>query len=698
MASETEAQVKFTADVKSLLTGMQEAKESVEGATSGMKGDIGALLESFEKLGPAALAAGGIGLAFEGLKEGIATISEATKVTDELARSFETLKMRTGASWEELTVFKNAMVLSGGSTEDFSGLLTGLAKKMSANTEIYIANHIAADESELSHQNLMVTLAKTVQVIAAVEEPGRRAEMALALLGGRSQAMLPQIMRMNEIIEKEGVDGLKKYGATIDNEAIEKMKTLEHQVGTVKLEIEKVDQVLADSGRGWAAWSEKATLAWKEFIESATRQRGPLAIIEAEMKTLPGGAPAAKPGEAAKTGESEAPAAAGGSVTPKELEAQKKAHTDAITIARGTAAEKLKIAVESANEQIKTDTNMLATEMMTFDEFIADKKAQAEVVWNAEQASAASQIKLAEGNAVLIATINNQMADNKRKYYATLEGLSNESAKHDFDLLKSITESTAADNKRANDLRIKQDEAARKMREEGELKTDMDIYKSRMAMMGTLTSGWDQSIAKMVNGTLTWKDGLHTAMSQLGQNFEQMVIKMGLQWGMHELAKTAASQASASYRVATEEEAAVKSVAIWLWAGLKNIAIKAWEAAAAAFASIAAIPVVGPALAPLAAAGALAAVIGIGSHLASAEGGWDRVPSDQVALIHKNEMVLPAPLAESVRNMASGGGGGGGQAIHIHAMDAQSFNHALKNNIGGLRDVLHQAVRNGRLG
>ena len=191
--SDQEIAVKISADVKSLLQGMKDSQESVQTATEGMKGDLGSLIESFEKMGPAALALGAVGLAFEALKEGAAMTMEAVHATDELARSFETLHMRTGASYEDLTVYKNAMVLSGGSMEDFSGILNGLQRKMAAGPEIYLANKIAADATSLSQQDLMTTLAKCVQVLAAIEEPGRRSEMAIALLGGRAQAMLPQI-------------------------------------------------------------------------------------------------------------------------------------------------------------------------------------------------------------------------------------------------------------------------------------------------------------------------------------------------------------------------------------------------------------------------------------------------------------------------------------------------------------------------
>ena len=705
MAAETEAQVKFTADIKGLLQGMNESKEATEKAVSGMKGDIGSLVEAFEALGPIALVIGAVALAFETLKESVDFMGEAVEQTNSLARSFEGLSFQIGVSYEELNTMNAAQLLSGGTSQELEGWMKSATRAMKQNADMLIANGIAADKAALMTMPFTEVLKGVMAAAESIEEPGKRAIFLQEALGRAGLQSAPQIRRFIEQLEN-APEVLKEYGRQLGEEDVEATVKFEEATGKGNIAMQGLKQTLGEFVRtdliqakeGWASFVAAWSLGFQIIHKNDPSQVIKRQIEELKIETAKMAKELGEHGGPTMGGDGNSGPQQPKKKTVEELAEEKKKHDESVSISKAAATEKMKIAVDAANQQIKTDTTMLATEKMTYEEFIDDKKAQALVIWNAEQTNAAAQIKRAEGNGVQIATINNTLADNKRKYYSTLEDLDNDNAKHEFDLLKEITANCLAEDKKYLEKRDAQHDAFEKMTAEHEMKTDMDVYKSRMAMMTTLSSGWDQTITKMMSGTLSWKDGLHTALTQLGQNFEQMVIKMGMQWAMHELAKTAATSASASFRVATEEEAAVKSVAIWLWSGLKNIAIKAWEAAAAAFASIAAIPVVGPVLAPLAAAGALAAVIGIGSHLASAEGGWDRVPSDQVAMIHKNEMVLPAPLAESVRNMASGGGGGGGQAIHIHAMDAQSFNHALKNNIGGLRDVLHQAVRNGRLG
>jgi hypothetical protein len=91
-------------------------------------------------------------------------------------------------------------------------------------------------------------------------------------------------------------------------------------------------------------------------------------------------------------------------------------------------------------------------------------------------------------------------------------------------------------------------------------------------------------------------------------------------------------------------------------------------ASAGAFAATAAIPIVGPAMAPGAAAAAYGAVMGM-VPLTFAEQGFD-IPhgSNPLAQLHQEEMVLPAHLANPLRDLLSGGfmlrGGGDRGAVH----------------------------------
>jgi len=122
-----------------------------------------------------------------------------------------------------------------------------------------------------------------------------------------------------------------------------------------------------------------------------------------------------------------------------------------------------------------------------------------------------------------------------------------------------------------------------------------------------------------------------------------------------ESAKTGAVIAGTSVQTAVKGQAAAAGAAQQAAANSKTIIGDASKAFSGTYAALAGIPIIGPIIAPVAAAGAFAAVAGY-ETIASAEGGWDRVPYDGApAVLHQDEMVLPRDLAEGVRNMVASG-------------------------------------------
>jgi hypothetical protein len=185
--------------------------------------------------------------------------------------------------------------------------------------------------------------------------------------------------------------------------------------------------------------------------------------------------------------------------------------------------------------------------------------------------------------------------------------------------------------------------------------------RDRVAATDTIKSGFENSIAGMLQGTMTLKQGLQGVWTSVLQAFSQFIAKKVVMWAMGETVQTAATVAGNTTRVASGWWAAAQSVMASAWSAIKTIAIKAWEVAASVYSAIAGIPYVGPFLAPVMAVAAGAAVIGFAGHIASAEGGYD-IPAgvNPITQLHEREMVLPAEQADAVRDMAGGGGGGGG--------------------------------------
>jgi len=216
-------------------------------------------------------------------------------------------------------------------------------------------------------------------------------------------------------------------------------------------------------------------------------------------------------------------------------------------------------------------------------------------------------------------------------------------------------------------------------------------------MFAPVTNAFQKSINGMIQGTLSFRK----AMKQMGQSivleFANMGVKMVVDWVKNEALKTSASLAGTAVRTGAQKAGAAESLLISAGTAVKQIMMDAWSVMAAVYKAIASIPVVGPFLAPIAAAGAFGVVAGYASNIASASGGFD-IPSgvNPMTQLHQQEMVLPAHIANPLRDMIAGGGQPGGNTtqITIQAMDARSFKQYLTRNASSLPPALKKLKRN----
>ena len=132
-------------------------------------------------------------------------------------------------------------------------------------------------------------------------------------------------------------------------------------------------------------------------------------------------------------------------------------------------------------------------------------------------------------------------------------------------------------------------------------------------------------------------------------------------------------------------------------AAMAQVTANASVAASGAAASQASIPVVGPGLAAAAMAAMFAMVSGLTSSIASASGGYD-IPGTLNPLVqaHANEMILPAALAQKVRNMTDAGGSPVNVTLSVNAVDGKSVASFFARNEKHLVRTLSGAVRNRR--
>lgn len=123
-----------------------------------------------------------------------------------------------------------------------------------------------------------------------------------------------------------------------------------------------------------------------------------------------------------------------------------------------------------------------------------------------------------------------------------------------------------------------------------------------------------------------------------------------------QVVQTSATVAGAATRTGVEVAASATSKTLTIGDAIASIGAKAWQAAASVYAAIAAIPYVGPFLAPVMAVAAGAAVLGFAANIASSEGGEYQVDQDRLNFVHKNETILPAPFAQGLRQLVGDGG------------------------------------------
>ncbi|OTG94988.1 phage tail protein [Acinetobacter sp. ANC 3832] len=252
-----------------------------------------------------------------------------------------------------------------------------------------------------------------------------------------------------------------------------------------------------------------------------------------------------------------------------------------------------------------------------------------------------------------------------------------------------------------------------------------DFEKKFGGLTSRMSNLWDQGMQAMMNGTLTWKNATNAIFSEVAMEFVQkmvtkpiqdymsglarrLAVKMGFIKAetaaevMGQTAQTTAVVAGEGMKTAATSAGVFARLGLKLMEVIKSIMMSAWEAMAAAWAALSAIPFVGPALGVAAGIAAFAGVSAIVGKVASARGGYD-IPSgvNPMTQLHEEEMVLPKQHANTIRalgkSMAGGelsqptipGDAGGMTTLNIQAWDSKDVKRFMKKHgrelAGGLK-------------
>jgi hypothetical protein len=226
-----------------------------------------------------------------------------------------------------------------------------------------------------------------------------------------------------------------------------------------------------------------------------------------------------------------------------------------------------------------------------------------------------------------------------------------------------------------------------------DIQAALSSQRAWQSLMQPIQRAFDTSITGMILGTTTLQKAVANITRSIIAEFVNLGVKMVTNWIASELAMTTATEAGAAARTAAEGEGMATGLAMKAMNAVKSIVTDSAQAFAGIFAFLA--PMMGPAAAGPAAAGE-ATVMAAAGGIASAAGGWV-VPSDQLAMVHQNEMILPANISQSLQGMISSNGGAGSApvVINVSAIDSQDVKRFFHSNGSLLVAAVNKAMRNG---
>jgi hypothetical protein len=225
------------------------------------------------------------------------------------------------------------------------------------------------------------------------------------------------------------------------------------------------------------------------------------------------------------------------------------------------------------------------------------------------------------------------------------------------------------------DAQIEQLELQHQLRLKG-IKQQLEVQKAGPAdnVFKSMETSFEQAISGMLTRAQTLRQSLGNIFSSVQAAFvQEMVAKPLAMMGMRVIRESAMYKMLASLQVTSQGAASGAVVGIKAGETTAVVGGNAVQAATGAAASQASIPWVGPALAIAAAAAMMSFVMGMGgkgggsttttTRIPSASGGFD-IPRglNPMTQLHEEEMVLPAHIANPLRDsLAQGGGAGQGE-------------------------------------
>ena len=240
-------------------------------------------------------------------------------------------------------------------------------------------------------------------------------------------------------------------------------------------------------------------------------------------------------------------------------------------------------------------------------------------------------------------------------------------------------------------------------------KQNQELQEHNIAQWNTAMSTINSTFTSQISGLLKGTETFATAFRNMLGTILQDVIKFLVEWALNHAETIAMNVAGLTTETAVttvnqDAQTATKAAGAAAQRALNALSIQgdAGRAAAGAYAAVAEVPIIGPALAPAAAAQAFAETMAFGTF----EKGIYNLPQDTRAVLHQQEMVMPAAQANAFRSMLEGRGpaaaGGSGEVhnhTHVHfnvqANDSAGVKQFFRDNSHHILSAINHGVSSG---
>ncbi len=218
------------------------------------------------------------------------------------------------------------------------------------------------------------------------------------------------------------------------------------------------------------------------------------------------------------------------------------------------------------------------------------------------------------------------------------------------------------------------------------------ILKNEIKQIGTfltpISNQFSHALSSWVTGTKTFSAAFAGMTQGIVGSWVNSLAQMTAAWAQHQATKLILHILTNAGLIASTAATAAATKSINSSLTISEVNHAAVRGAANTFASVSKLPPpLGQILAPIAAAGTYAAILGLG--LISAEGGADLGGGNSFAMLHPREMVLPQKLADNIRNMTTSN-------TNSRTTRVGAINYNAKSSMGQreFRNMMTSTMRN----